>query len=80
MGQLPRKVREQQRSRMGGEHRLQGGESLLSRCDGVIVLMKTGETSDEAWERHLESHPENEHAEIRIFLDLQPGPKFPSYS
>ncbi len=80
MGQLPRKVRGQQRSRMGGEHQLTRSETLLSRCEGVIVLMKTGETSDEAWERHLETHPENEHAEIRIFLDLQPGPKFSSYS
>jgi len=71
MGQLPRKVREQQRSRMGGELRLKHSETFFSRSEGVIVLMKTGETSEKAWERHLETHPENEHAQIRIFLDLQ---------
>jgi hypothetical protein len=33
----------------------------------AIVLVKCGETDEEAWRRHLSRHPEDRNADVRIF-------------
>jgi hypothetical protein len=33
----------------------------------AVVLVQGGETDEEAWHRHVESHPEHLNVNIRIF-------------
>jgi hypothetical protein len=33
----------------------------------AVVLVKAGETEQQAWRRHLNEHPEDDRADIRIF-------------
>lgn len=33
----------------------------------AVVEVRSGETEEEAWRRHLEEHPEHRHVNIRIF-------------
>ncbi len=33
----------------------------------AVILVQRGETDEEAWHRHVESHPEHSNIRIRIF-------------
>jgi hypothetical protein len=33
----------------------------------VVVIMRTGETEDQAWRRHLTENPQDRRAEIKIY-------------
>jgi hypothetical protein len=39
----------------------------------AVVKVAPGETQEEAWRRHLLSHPESATADIKIFHSLKPG-------
>jgi hypothetical protein len=43
--------------------RLEGG-----RPKTAIVIVKPGETEEEAWEKHLAEHPEDERAEKVFYV------------
>ncbi len=45
--------------------RLEGGRKGPS---AAILIVPRGETTDEAWQKHLAQHPENEHAEIVLVI------------
>lgn len=49
-------------------------EHLWPSCDCrlAVVVVEGGETDEEAWRRHLSVHPEDRHADIRVF-HRQPG-------
>jgi hypothetical protein len=42
-------------------------EPFFTSCKAVIVLMEPDETEEQAWRNHLNKHPEDVHADVRIF-------------
>ena len=50
-----------------GESRQKGLEPFFTGCKAVIVLVKSDETEEQAWQNHLKKHPEDIHADVRIF-------------
>ena len=57
----------------GRVERLEGGRKGRGFA---IIIVNPGETTEEALQRHLAEHPENEKAEDRIILNLS-GQEFP---
>jgi hypothetical protein len=49
----------------GRVERLEGGRN---RQSPAVIVVQAGETSEEAWQRHLAQHPEAEKAEVRMFI------------
>ena len=66
MGNLKRRV-----------ERLEGGRK--ERGIPIIIVMR-GESTEEAWQRHLAQHPEDKKAEVRIIIKRsgQDAPSAPS--
>jgi hypothetical protein len=61
-----------------------GKRDLLSKLLNVrmaIVEVGIAETNEEAWLRHLSTHPEDHHANVRIFNRQKSGaePERPRY-
>jgi hypothetical protein len=64
MGNLKRRV-----------ERLEGGR----KGRGIpIIIVRPGETTEEAWQKHLAQHPEDEKAEVGIYLILPPLLEIPT--
>jgi hypothetical protein len=55
--------------------------SKLLNVGMAIVEEGIAETNEEAWLRHLSTHPEDHHANVRIFNRQKPGadPERPRY-
>ena len=47
--------------------------SKLLNVRMAIVEVGIAETNEEAWLRHLSTHPEDHHANVRIFNRQKPG-------
>jgi hypothetical protein len=43
------------------------------RTDPAVVVVRQGETRDDAWQRYLDSHPEKTGARVKIFHYPGPG-------
>ena len=54
MGNLKRRVERLEGGRKGG--------------GAAIIIVKPGETTEEAWQKHLAQHPEAGNAEMKIFI------------
>lgn len=53
---------------IGGEHQPQRREIFFPGFRTVVVLVRAGETTEQAWRRHVKRHPEDNHrTNIRIF-------------
>ena len=50
-----------------------GSLSKLLNVRMAIVEVEIAETNEEAWLRHLSTHPEDHHANVRIFNRQKPG-------
>jgi hypothetical protein len=42
-------------------------EPYFAACKAVIVLVESDKTEEQAWRNHIKKHPEDIHADIRIF-------------
>jgi len=50
-----------------------GWRLFFKSVKSAIVVMERGETAEEAWRRHVKGHPEDRHAEVKIFhFDFPP--------
>jgi hypothetical protein len=45
----------------------QKGWRFFKNARPVIVVMKTGETAEQAWQRHIKTHPKDSYADVKIF-------------
>ena len=50
-----------------GEAQPERLEPFFKDCQAVVVVMETNETVAQAWQRYVKKHPEDFHADIRIF-------------
>jgi predicted TIM-barrel fold metal-dependent hydrolase len=42
-------------------------EPFFRGCRAVVVVMERDETEAQAWQRYVKKHPQDLHADIRIF-------------
>jgi len=52
---------------LNGEPQFHGMVSYVPRLTVVVVLVKTHETKEQAWRRHLKENPQDLCAEVKIF-------------
>jgi len=52
---------------LNGEPKSHGVVSYVPRPAVVVVLVKTHETKEQAWRRHLKENPQDLCAEVKIF-------------
>jgi hypothetical protein len=53
---------------IGGEEQPKRRETFFPGFRTVVVLVRTGETTEQAWRRHVKQHPEDKpRTNIRIF-------------
>jgi hypothetical protein len=50
-----------------GKPREERMEPFFISCRAVVVVMEPDETEAQAWRRYVKKHPEDLHADIRIF-------------
>lgn len=50
-----------------GMHQSQEVKAYCCRFRIAVVLVRAGETEDQAWKRHLREYPEDRTADVRIF-------------
>jgi hypothetical protein len=60
------------------KRRLERLEKAQLRKSATVIVVKEGETKEEAWQRHLAQHPEDEKAEPLIYLILNGEPPAPA--
>ena len=59
----------------GRLERLEGGRKARG---GLLITVMPGESKEEALQRHLAQHPEDEKAEVGIYLILSPRLEIPT--
>ncbi len=58
----------------GAERQLTRRETYFPGFRTVVVLVRAGETTEQAWRRHVQQHPEdNPRTNIRIFHSAYPA-------
>ena len=55
-------------------HNLKAGRHSDSTINSAVVVVQKGETTEQAWRRHLKKHPEDSYAQVRIFHFNLPNP------
>jgi hypothetical protein len=48
------------------------GRATFTIVQSAIVVVKMGETTEQAWRRHVKNHPEDTCADVKIFHFISP--------
>jgi len=48
------------------------GRPSFTIVKSAIVVVKMGETTEQAWRRHVKKHPEDSYADVKIFHFISP--------
>ncbi|MHB9075592.1 MAG: hypothetical protein ACYC6G_18970 [Desulfobaccales bacterium] len=49
------------------------GRPSFAIVKSAIVVVKMGETTEQAWRRHVRKHPEDSYADVKIFHFISPN-------